>query len=603
MCGIYLTNHSISEEQIRQKLDRIQYRGPDYQGYAHTNSIQLGHNRLSIIDLDPRSHQPMQEEGYFLVFNGEIYNYLEVKKQLETEGVSFTTASDTEVLLKGYIAWGNKILEAVNGMFAFAIYDVNKHKVFVARDRLGVKPLYYSWEDGKLELSSQLLPMDTKGELNEDAIISYLQTGYIPSPLSVFKDIRKLSPGTFAVFDLTNKTIVKEHYWDLKKVIPKKTKYIEAKKELHQLLKDAVKIRLQSDVSHGCFLSGGIDSALIASLAQEHLERPLKTFTIGFNEKEYDESRVAKTFSDHLGTHHKEQICSPSDLLTLIDDFFKVYDEPFADSSAIPSLLLNKATKVHATVVLSGDGGDESFLGYNHFDWVNKMMWVFRIPYILRKIIQKIIPFRIFGKRGDSFRNILGYHSIITFIKHIFTGFDTIALTDNFQWFYPYKKYLNLAVHPLQRAADLNLRLWLENDSNVKVDRASMAYSVEVRSPFLDYRVVEFARSLPVHFRFSKQGKRKLILRDILQEYIPEPLFDQPKKGFAIPLGKWIREDLKSEMLTYLSKEKLEKIPNLNKNKVNTLLEKHLAQKADYSLYIWRVYVLSRWIDINLKMK
>ncbi|MGB2153716.1 MAG: asparagine synthase-related protein, partial [Flavobacteriaceae bacterium] len=257
----------------------------------------------------------------------------------------------------------------------------------------------------------------------------------------------------------------------------------------------------------------------------------------------------------------------------------------------------------HATVVLSGDGGDESFLGYNHFDWVKKMRWVFGIPFFLRKIIQKIIPFRILGKRGESFRNIIGYPSLITFIKHIFTGFDTITLTDNFQWFYSYKKYLNLAVHPLQRAADLNLRLWLENDSNVKVDRASMAYSVEVRSPFLDYRVVEFARSLPVHFRFSKLGKRKVILRDILQEYIPEPLFDQPKKGFSIPLGKWIREDLKSEMLTYLSKEKLEKIPNLNKNKINTLLESHLAQKADYSSYIWRVYVLSKWIDINLQMK
>ena len=603
MCGIYLTNHSISEAQIRQKLDRIQYRGPDYQGYANANSIQLGHNRLSIIDLDPRSHQPMQEEGYFIVFNGEIYNYLEVKKQLETEGVSFTTASDTEVLLKGYIAWGNKILEAVNGMFAFAIYDVNKHKVFVARDRLGVKPLYYSWEDGRLELSSQLSPMNKKGELNEDAITSYLQTGYIPSPFSIFKDIRKLSPGAFAVFDLTNKTLVKEHYWDLKKVTAKKTTYIEAKKELHQLLNDAVKIRLQSDVPHGCFLSGGIDSALVASLAQEHLERPLNTFTIGFDEEEFDESHVAKAFSKHLGTHHKEKICSPSDLLALIDDFFKVYDEPFADSSAIPSLLLNKATKVHATVVLSGDGGDESFLGYNHFDWVNKMRWVFGIPFFLRKIIQKIIPFRIFGKRGESFRNIIGYPSLITFIKHIFTGFDTITLTNNFHWFYSYKKYLNLAVHPLQRVADLNLRLWLENDSNVKVDRASMAYSVEVRSPFLDYRIVEFARSLPVHFRFSKQGKRKLILRDILQEYIPEPLFDQPKKGFSIPLGKWIREDLKSEMLTYLSKEKLEKIPNLNKNKLNALLERHLAQKADYSSYIWRVYVLSKWIDINLHTK
>jgi len=603
MCGIYLTNHSISENKFREKLKRIQFRGPDYQGYFRIKSVQLGHNRLSIIDLESRSNQPMQENEYTIIFNGEIYNYLDVKIQLEKEGVEFTTTSDTEVLLKGFIRKGHKILDLINGMFSFAIYNSKKNVVFIARDRLGVKPLYYSWQKGKLELCSQLSPLHSNGELDEEAITSYLETGYIPSPMSIYKDIKKFPPGKYAVCDLNNKSFKQFTYWDLQNVSIRKISYKKAKEDLHQLLKDAVKIRLQSDVPYGCFLSGGIDSALITSLAQDSLKSPVRTFTVGFDEKKFDESSIAYDYANHLGTDHRLENCSQENVLALIDDFFNVYDEPFADSSALPSLLINKTTKQNATVVLSGDGGDESFFGYNHFNWILLVKLIFNFPLFIRKIIQLIFPFKLFGKRGRSLKNIIGYNKIDEFIKHIFTGFESITINSNSSWFNNYKKYLSLTKNHLQKAADLNIRLWMENDSNTKVDRASMAYSVEVRSPFLDYRIIEFCRSLPVKYRFSMIRGRKRILKDILAEYIPRIFFDKPKKGFSVPMDKWIREELKSEILIYFSNSHISKIPCLNKNKIKLFLEKHLANKADYSSYIWRVYVLSKWMDINHKGK
>lgn len=597
MCGIYFSNHLFSESSIKKKLDQISHRGPDFQGILIKDSTCFGHNRLAIIDLDKRSNQPMTFEQFILVFNGEIYNYLEVKKELEAKGVKFDTTSDTEVLLKGYIFWGEKILDRINGMFAFAIYDENKDKVFMARDRLGVKPLYYRWEAGILELCSQLGPLDTNGVLDPRAINSYLKTGYIPSPRSIYTDIKKLQSGTFAYFNLAKKTHSISTYWDLKKVTTRNIPYEKAKDELKELLQDAVKIRLKADVPYGSFLSGGIDSALVSSLASNVLKKPLNTFTIGFENKAFDESQVAQQFSERLRTNHKTTICREKDLLALIDDFFKVYDEPFSDSSAIPSLLLNKITKPHATVVLSGDGGDESFLGYNHFEWIKKVKPLFYIPYVFRYLLSIIIPFGWIGKRGVSIKAIFKMKDFTDFIRGIFYGFDCVLMKEE-QEIDSYDKYLDISTNPFQRVADLNLKLWLENDSNVKVDRASMAYSVEVRSPFLDYRVVEYARSLPVKFRYQS-WKRKRILRDILAEFIPQTVFNLPKKGFSVPLAQWIRNELKEEISFYMTKEKLDQIPNLDIAKINKMFDLHMTKNVDYSKYIWRVYVLSKWIDLN----
>ncbi|MDA9262611.1 asparagine synthase (glutamine-hydrolyzing) [bacterium] len=601
MCGIYLTNIPISEKEIKLKLDKIKFRGPDNFGVIQKEEHFLGHLRLSILDLEERSNQPFLFDNLSLVYNGEIYNFKEVKNSLIQEGYTFETTSDTEVLLKGYHAWGEQVLDRINGMFAFAIYDENKKNVFIARDRLGVKPLYYSWQNGKLELCSQLTPLN-KGNLNQEAISIYLQTGYIPSPFSIYEGINKLPPGQYAIFDLDKNQVEIHSYWDLKEVKENKIPYEEAKEELHSLLIDAVKIRLQSDVPYGSFLSGGIDSALVSSIANTIQKEKLKTFTIGFDNKVYDESHVARQFAEIINSEHYLIPSNQEELTTLMDTFFKAYDEPFADSSALPSLLLNKKVKEHVTVALSGDGGDESFLGYNHFAWVRKVSLLFLVPLFFRRLAAYVFPSKLIGKRGHSIKNILLMNNLDEFIESIFTGFDTLLLKDKKQWMNHFRKYLFLSKNKFQKTADLNLKLWLESDSNVKVDRASMAFSVEVRSPFLDYRIVEFARNLPLKYRL-KGSLRKRILRDILSEYIPKEVFDQPKKGFSVPLADWIRGSFKDEFSKYLKTNRLKSIENLDITKIQRLFELHLTTDVDYSAYLWRVYVLSKWIHLNKEQK
>lgn len=599
MCGIYLTNIPLEKEELDIKLTWISHRGPDYKGILQQDDLSYGHTRLSIIDLDSRSNQPMIHEDYILVFNGEIYNYQAIKTELLELGETFFTKGDSEVLLIGYKRWGKDLVYKLNGMFAFSIYDKKKKEVFSARDRLGVKPLYYNWSNGVFEICSQIKPLAANKTIDQEAIEIYLQTGYVPSPWSIYKEIRKLKPGFIMTMKLDSQEIEFEQYWELQSPNETSLSYQEAKEELHELLKDAIKIRLKSDVPYGSFLSGGIDSALVSAIANKEANGNLKTFTIGFDNPEYDESKLAKTFSKIIGSSHQETICSAKDLIELLPVFFETYGEPFADSSAIPSLLLNKTTKPMVTVSLSGDGGDESFLGYNHFDWSNKLKIVLKIPYFFRRLISIIFPFQWLGKRGQGIKNILKYKNLDNFIEGIFTGFGPLLLKHkNLVWLEEFKLFKTLSDYPLQRAADLNIKLWLENDSNVKVDRASMAYGVEVRSPFLDYRVIEFARTLPVSYRFHN-GKRKRILRDILNEYIPANVFDVPKKGFAIPLADWMRNELKEDIQSHLTEEFLDSIKGLNVKRVKNFMRLHFANKGDYSAYIWRVYVLSKWFKNN----
>ena len=598
MCGIYITNHSISKQIIQKKLDLISYRGPDAQKILQKDSISFGHLRLAVLDLDERSNQPMTFDDLTIVYNGEIYNYNDVRKSLEQEGVSFNTRSDTEVVLKGYDAWGKDIVSKLNGMFAFAIFDKKKGQLFCSRDRLGVKPFYYSWKEGFFEICSQIGPISGQKKINSEALNIYLQTGYVPSPYSIYEDVFKLSPGNNLTIDLKKGEKSIEKYWDLNSQKLKTVSYNQAKKELHRLLIDAVKIRLQSDVPYGSFLSGGIDSALVSAIANKVSKEKINTFTIGFDKFEYDESELAQKFSNIIESEHKTIQCSEKEMIALLPKFFEVYDEPFADSSSIPSLLLNKSTKPYVTVALAGDGGDESFLGYNHFSWVQRFKILFWFPLILRRMISRF-PFELyFGKKGSLLKDILEITDLNQFIRKIFTGFQSILKEDDLDWFKWYESSLYLSKNPIQKAADLNIKLWLENDSNVKVDRASMAYSVEVRSPFLDYRIIEFARSLPVSYRFSR-GKRKKILKDILKNYIPKSVFQVPKKGFSVPIADWIRGPLKEEVINQFSSDTFYKIPNLDTKKMLRYLNIHLENKADYSMYIWRVFVLITWIKKN----
>ena len=599
MCGIYLTNFETNKYEISSKLDSINYRGPDNQGIVKINNIYLAHLRLSIIDLDSRSNQPMSYENLYITFNGEIYNYEPLKEELIGLGYSFETTSDTEVLLKGYHRWGNKLLSKINGMFAFAIYDSEKHQIFVARDRLGVKPLYYYWNDNKLEICSQIRPLiNSESQINEEAISIYLDCGYIPSPYSAIKNILKLPPGQFLAINLKTYELKIDTYWKLKKVAKKKISYENAKSKLHDLLMDAVKIRLQSDVPIGSFLSGGIDSALVSALATKASKAKINTFSIGFKNQEYDESGTAKKYADILGTNHTNINCRISDVISLIPKYIDVFDEPFADSSGLPSLLLNSVTKKHVTVALSGDGGDESFLGYNYFAFLRKNRFIFYAPLFLRLFFTKIKGLKILRRLTNKFipEKLFLTENVNTYILNHFIGYDSFQKKRDLTWAKFYREYQSLSNHYLQRAADLNIKLWLENDSNVKVDRASMAYSVEVRSPFLDYRVIEFARTLPIKFRFHKKI-RKRILKDILEDYIPKEVFDQPKKGFSVPLGEWMRNELKKEILTSLDDNFLNSVPHLDVKKFKQRLEKHMNAEANYKTNIWKLYVLRKWYE------
>jgi asparagine synthase (glutamine-hydrolysing) len=596
MCGIYLTNIPYEEGIIIDKLESISFRGPDYMGIKKVNDIIFGHLRLSILDLDPRSHQPMTYDSLTLVFNGEIYNYKTIKKELKELGYFFKTESDTEVLLIGFKHWGKAILDKINGMFAFSIYDSKTNKLFSARDRIGVKPFYYYWNNSELEICSQIRPLLKNKSINEEAISIYLDTGFIPSPYTIAENVYKLSPGNYMEIDFSTYELSIKEYWNLKNVKIQDISYEDAKKELHDLLTDAVKIRLQSDVAIGSFLSGGIDSSLVSSIATKVSPIQINTFSIGFDDPKYDESKLAEQFAKIINTNHTTTICRPSDIMDLIPKLTEVYDEPFADSSALPSLLLNKVTKQYVTVALSGDGGDESFIGYDHFDSLVRNKKIMDIPYPIRKFISNSGVLKIFGMDTHRINNALKTKSRNDFIENIFSrkGFLLNEKRQNWMQHYQgYKKWSNIF---LQKAADLNIKLWLENDSNVKVDRASMAYSVEVRSPFLDYRVIEYTRTLPMHYKYEK-GRQKKILRDILKEYIPEDVFNQPKRGFAVPIGNWMRKELREEFELALNDEFLNRVPNLNVKKFKRLFDAHMSGKEDHRVYIWKLFVLSKWYE------
>lgn len=596
MCGFLFSNGPQSKEHFLSKLEIIKYRGPDFTGYEDIDGLHFGHVRLSILDLDPRSNQPFTYDNLHMVYNGEIYNYLDVKDELVKIGYSFSTESDTEVLLLGYHAWGKKVLQKINGMFAFLIYDKQKQEIFGARDRLGVKPLYYFLGTKEFEVCSQLKPISCDKQLNldENAISMFLDCKFIPSPYSIYKEIKKLEPGHCFNYSLTNHTFNSEKYWDLKEVVRFNGSYEDAKEQLKALFEDAVKIRLFSDVPLGSFLSGGVDSALVTSYASKLNKEPLNTFTVGFQEKDFDESAVAEKYAQKFKTNHKTLICNPKGILKNLPVLLKVYDEPFADNSALPSLMLNFMTKKYVTVALSGDGGDESFLGYNHFESLLKNKRIMSAPYFIRKMAAIVLsPILSSDSRITS---ALSVRKKREYIQRIFSRMGILLNNKNNNWLGMFDPYYALSKDTLQQAADLNIKLWLDGDSNVKVDRASMAYAVEVRSPFLDYRIVEFARTLPIEYRIQL-GNKKRILKDILGEHLPPELFDLPKRGFSMPLENWLRNELRKDVETSIDENFFNKVPNLNITYCKKILNEHLNKGKDHTESIWKLYILAKWMQ------
>lgn len=608
MCGIFGTSLAYSPEVLRQKMARTNFRGPDYTGirqYEHNGGrVSFGHNRLSIIDLDPRSNQPFDyNSSVSIVFNGEIYNFLSVKDTLHDLGYSFHTTSDTEVICAAYLQWGKKCLEHLNGMFAFVLYDHKKNQFFGARDRIGKKPFYYCHTGEGFEFSSQISSIQLGRDdlsISRQSIARYLAWGNIPDPDSIFNEVKKLKAGHCFTYSLSTNELDIECYWDinLQHTNNFKGSYEEAKQELDTLISDAVNIRLFADVPVGVFLSGGIDSSLVAAMAAKNSPGKVKTFSVKFKEEGFDESSYAQAVANHIGTQHTNIECSVDEGLDLIKNVTQFYDEPFADASAIPSMLLAKHTRKHVTVALSGDGGDESFLGYTRYQWMMNANKAFAFPSILRKPFGRLLHMAP-NYRLKVIAQGLGLNSIEDFYIYSMAGLDNswiespfdLTATDS-------RKYLEGKMPLAQRMGDFDLKSYLIWDINTKVDRASMAFSLEARAPLLDYKVVDFARSLPVDFKFQK-GNQKRILKDVLYQYAPKELFDRPKAGFTMPFKEWFKNELKEYVLDSLSLSKLKDMPGIKVDKVKTMIEQHMEGSWNRYPQIWKLLLLQQWLQKN----
>jgi asparagine synthase (glutamine-hydrolysing) len=607
MCGIYGSfNKHDSDDTIRQKLATIAHRGPDASHFVrYQNGLVLGHNRLSVVDLNTRSNQPFTyADSIHISFNGEIYNFQELKKRLYTEGYRFSTTSDTEVVCAAYLAYGERCVEHFNGMFAFVLYDENRQKLFGGRDRLGKKPFFYSLENNAFEFASALKPITLGNKnyaLDERAVSQFLLSGYAAEPLSIFKGIEKFKAAHTFIYDLATHHFSTKQYWEINQTTPFEGNYAEAKTVTHNLLCDAVEKRMITDVPLGVFLSGGIDSSLIAAIAQ-NAAKNVQTFSVKFEENDFDESPYARAVAKHLGTNHVEIPCNYAECIGLIKQMPQFYQEPFGDSSAIPSMLLAKHTRKHVTVALTGDGGDESFLGYERYERIQWRVPLMQIPLFLRRILASILELSP-NYRHKIMAKGISYADIESLYEAQAGMVDSTHLLDSSLADAPeYRHFLYSNKHLLERVSDYDLKTYLNGDINTKVDNATMAFSLEARAPLMDYRIVELARSLPTNFKYSN-GVSKRILKDILYEYVPKNLFERPKAGFAMPLKHWFRGELKSYVLDKLTTKNLSAIPNLNVDIAQKRINRHLMGVSDEHTLIWHLLVFINWMEAQISEK
>jgi asparagine synthase (glutamine-hydrolysing) len=606
MCGIYGSfNQNYSDDTIKQKLKTIAHRGPDASQFVrYANGLILGHNRLSIVDLDERSNQPFTyNKNIHISFNGEIYNFLELKKQLRTEGYDFSTTSDTEVVCAAYLAYGERCVEHFNGMFAFVLYDKRQQKLFGGRDRLGKKPFFYSLDNQTFEFASALKPItlgNAPKAIDERAISQFLLRGYVSEPRSIFLGIQKLKAAHTFIYDLTTCHFETRQYWEIDQTAPFEGDYIEAKTLLHNTLRDAVGKRMIADVPLGVFLSGGVDSSLVAAIAQ-NLSGGVQTFSVKFDEAGFDESPYARAVANHLGTKHVEIPCNYAEGIALIEQMPLFFQEPFGDSSAIPSMLLAKHTRKHVTVALTGDAGDESFLGYERYERIKKRVPLMHIPLALRQAMAAMLDLSP-SYRHKTIAKGIRFPTVEALYEVQAGTVDREHLMDISLGDAPeHSAFLYTNKNLLERVSDYDLKTYLNGDINTKVDNATMAFSLEARAPLMDYRIVEFGRSLPTDFKY-KNGVTKRILKDILYEYVPKPIFDRPKAGFAIPFSHWFRGELKDYVLATLTTKNLSMIPNLNVLVAQNYINSHMKGVSNQYPLIWNLIVLVNWLNAQNEM-
>lgn len=610
MCGISgIIGKNISQNEIVNMISKLSHRGPDAQMVWNDDYCFLGHRRLSIIDLSAAANQPMISacQRYVIVYNGEIYNFKEIAKNLN---LNLKTNSDTEVILEAFAKLGSDFINLLNGMFAIAIWDKELKELHLFRDRVGVKPLYFYIDNEIFAFASELKALTSlqrikpKLTIDKNALASYFHYGFIPQPLTIYNQIKKFPQAHAAVYKYPEFKICQ--YWDLTKLDknPRITSEREALSQLEELLNSAVSSRLVSDVPFGTFLSGGIDSSIVTALAQKHTSGKLNTFSIGFKESAFDESVFAAKISSYLGTNHHEYILSEKDALNYIPDLMKIYDEPFADSSALPVLLVSLMAKQEVSMVLSGDGGDELFMGYGSYKWAKR----FDNPllYSFRKLMKTVLEKSDSRKRRAA--RLFDFDSNTNLVSHIFSQEQYLFNNKEVEQLLRVKADLPLAFKEFNDSSKrkfsskelqslFDLFSYLPDDLLVKVDRASMQNSLEVRVPLLDYRVVEFSYLLDEKLKV-KQDVQKYLLKKLLYNYIPSEYFDRPKWGFSIPLQRWMRKELKEWVELMLNSEDLKDLLQTSTSELESVVKWRQGDDIHYNR-VWQLAVLSSWISLN----
>lgn len=616
ICGIVNRKESQpSEKTVRAMCETIRHRGPDEDGFFSDAFASLGMRRLSVIDLKTGTQPMSNEDGAIqVVYNGEIFNFPDLRAQLELKGHLFHTQSDTEVIPHLYEEYGEGFPRHLNGMFGIALWDTRARKLMLVRDRMGVKPLYYAPYPDRIVFGSEAKAVLAAPNVSRDidlfALNQYLTYDYVPPPRSIYRDIRKLAPGELLIW--RDGVVDVRRWWDPPADPPGRMSEEEAAGKLHELIRDAVRIRLISDVPLGVFLSGGVDSTTTAAFAAQFSPH-IKSFCIGFTEPTFDESAFARRAAAALGTDHHEDIMSLSTALSLLPDIFNRLDEPICDPSVLPTYMLSRFTRGHVTVSLSGDGGDELFAGYPTYQAHKIHAAYHRFPSLLRAPFEAGVSLLPASERNMS----LGFK-----LRKFIGGAGHTALDRHFIWlgaFSPREKqdylspaFLNTvreqdvfeparaAVGPRASWPDIDVAMFLDQryylgeNLMTKVDRTSMMHSLEVRTPFLDYRVVEFAAKIPTRLKLNR-FKTKYILKQAVRPDVPGFVLDRKKKGFGIPLTAWIKKDIREEIETALRPEKLRAEGLFNPEAIRVTLEQHLSGKVDQRKKLWSLYVFQKW--------
>ena len=638
MCGISgifsLCKNTNDILTITESMNNsLSHRGPDSHGIWNEDdfSCVLAHRRLSIVDISPTGSQPMvsQSTRYVISYNGEVYNTEELKGILVKNNILMRGHSDTELILELCEILGvKKALKKLIGMFAFAIFDRKKKKLFLCRDRLGIKPLYWSiLNEKEILFSSELKPFlshpNFKKIINKNIISNYLRHGYIPAPYSIYKDVYKLEPGK--ILEISQENFIPKifDFWNLQEIVRNRKKYSYNDKDfliesLDKLLNDSVSKRMIADVPVGSFLSGGIDSTTVSAIMQKNSKKKINTFSIGFKESGYNEAVYAKKIANFLNTDHNELYLTSGEAQKFIPEIPKYFDEPFADSSQIPTYLISRMAVNKVKVALSGDGGDEVFMGYNRYTVAENMNWVLKLPNILKKfviaiinlgstthwnLLSGIIPNKLLPSQlGDKLYKLVKVlkDKDPDFYRLIISSFDqpdSLVIGGSeykgLIWKNNFDEFLTDYVEKLKL---LDTLTYLPDDILTKVDRASMAVSLEVRVPILDHRIVEFSWMLPKEMQLKK-NQSKWILRQVLKKYVPEELFNRPKMGFGVPIDSWLRKDLKNWASHLLSDEVFKKYELLKKDDIQLMWKQHQSNEKNWQHPLWNVLMLHSWAE------